>query len=216
MRLSERIYRKLLKAYPERYRRQYEEAMAQLFADQLRAADTGRKLAALWLRTLGDFLRTVPARHAETPNSHYGLKDALRVPSAPWNSSARRAVFLSCVEANSFGRRAITTEDLLMGILREDPQVQELAGSAEAVEGMRREMESREAAPRRIRLATDLPLDAFCRSAVALAKEEAPRRGAPEATARHLLIGIVQQEQTLAAQLLRRHGIDLERLRSDA
>ena len=82
---------------------------------------------------------------------------------------------------------------------------------------MRREIEARELTPR---LDTpeqrDLPLNAACKSALALAKEEAPHSGAPEATPRHLLAGIVQQEQTLAAQLLRRHGVSLDRLRRSA
>ena len=220
MTLSERIYRILLKAYPAQYRNQYEEPMAQLFSDQLRAAETPWKLLCLWLRTLADFLGTLPARHSDARRAPIGL-GRLQLSSAlahhgfvRWSDPARRAVFFSCLKANSFGREEITTEDLLLGILQEDRRIQELAGGTEAVEGMRREIEARETTPRWTRLAKDLPLDAGCRSALALAKEEAPRSGAQEATARHLLIGIVQQERTLSAQLLRRHGIDLERLRS--
>ena len=93
MRLAERIYRLLLKAYPEQYRSRYEEPMAQLFADQLRAADTSWKLVRFWLRTLTDFVRTLPARHAENRvHTLYGLENAQSVPWAPavpWSLPAK-------------------------------------------------------------------------------------------------------------------------------
>ena len=215
MRFSERIYRLLLKAYPKRYRSRYEEPMAQLFADQLQAADTAWKLTRLWLRTAADIFRTLPVRHMESqPHIALGIGNVSGFRNVVWTSSARRSVFFACYEARSFGRGAITVEDLLLGILREDRMVQELAGGAAVVEGMRRTIEERESAPRQEQPEQrDLPLDAACKSALALAKEEAPRLGAEHASPRHLLAGILQQEQTLAAQLLRRQGIDLERLR---
>jgi hypothetical protein len=58
MRLSQRIYRLLLKAYPGRYLRRYGEPMAQLFSDQLRDANSSGGLVRLWSRTLADVLRT--------------------------------------------------------------------------------------------------------------------------------------------------------------
>lgn len=213
MRFSERVYRMLLKTYPERYRRRYEGPMEQLFADQLRAANSPKKLSMLWLRTIADLVRTLPARHAEMPHSLYGLENAQGIPPVSWSLGARKSIFFARCEASSFSRKWITTEDLLLGILREDPQVREMAGGAVAVESMRREIEAREIEQRRVPPSEDLPLNGVSRSALALAIEEAPRSAAPEATPRHLLAGILQQEQTFAAQLLRRHGIDLERLR---
>lgn len=62
---SERLYRILIKAYPSGYRRKYEEAMAQCFRDQLRAANTIGKWVRLWLRTMADFALSLPARHLE-------------------------------------------------------------------------------------------------------------------------------------------------------
>lgn len=215
MRLSERIYGMLLKAYPQRYRRQYEAPMAQLFSDQLRDANTWRKLALLWLRTLADLVRTLPVRHAEAPrHSMYGLENAQGYPRVPWSVSVRKSVFFARHEASSFQREVITTEDLLLGLLRQDERLQDLVGGAGAVERMRDEIKAQETTARRVPPEEDLPLNAASCSALQLAKEEAPRSGAAEATPRHLLAGIVQQEQTLAAQLLRRAGIDLERLRS--
>jgi ClpA/ClpB-like protein len=205
----------LLKAYPKRYRQRYEEPMAQLFADQLQAADSTGKLARLWLRTAADMVRTLPSRHVESqPHLALGIGNVSGFRNIAWNTSAKRSVFFACYEARSFGRGAITVEDLLLGILREDKVVQELAGGAAVVEGMRRTIEERGPAPRQEQMEhRDLPLDAACKSALVLAKEEAPRSGAEHAGPRHLLAGILQQEQTLAAQLLQRYGLTLERLR---
>jgi len=143
MRLSERIYRTLLKAYPKWYRRQYEQPMAQLFSDQLRAASTWRKLSLLWLRTLADLVRTLSARHAETPrHSLYGLENAQGYPRVPWSLSVRKSVFFARYEASSFDRKVITTEDLLLGVLREDVRLRELVGGVEALERIRSEIEA--------------------------------------------------------------------------
>lgn len=62
---SERLYQFLLKAYPSGYRLKYEEAMAQCFRDQLRAANTIGKWVRLWLRTMADFALSLPPRHLE-------------------------------------------------------------------------------------------------------------------------------------------------------
>jgi hypothetical protein len=49
---SQNLYRILLKVYPARYRRKYEQAMTQCFRDQLREADTRVKPVCLWFRTI--------------------------------------------------------------------------------------------------------------------------------------------------------------------
>ena len=59
--ISERVYRLLLVAYPRRFRREYGEAMAQVFRDCCRAAEHGQGLRGvlrLWLATLRDLAGT--------------------------------------------------------------------------------------------------------------------------------------------------------------
>ena len=59
--LSEKIYRRLLWLYPAGHRRDYGEAMAQLFRDQCRdawQAGRGVGLVKLWLRVLPDLGKT--------------------------------------------------------------------------------------------------------------------------------------------------------------
>jgi hypothetical protein len=59
--VSEKIYRKLLRLYPQAHRRDYAEQMAQLFRDQCRDAWRAKRSAGifkLWLRVLPDVGKT--------------------------------------------------------------------------------------------------------------------------------------------------------------
>src|SRR5260370_17624173 len=60
MKVHERIYRILLKAYPSAFQREYGESMTQLFRDQLKDAIAARKLLSFWKRIMADLLRTAP------------------------------------------------------------------------------------------------------------------------------------------------------------
>src|SRR5262245_52080469 len=59
--VSEKIYRQLLRLYPQAHRHDYAEQMAQLFRDQCRDAWHARRSAGifkLWLRVLPDIAKT--------------------------------------------------------------------------------------------------------------------------------------------------------------
>jgi hypothetical protein len=210
MRFSERIYRLLLKIYPEAYRLRYEQPMAQLFSDQLRAADTRGKLVVLWLRTLVDLARSVPARHADRPPLPLSRLDPVTpLPLVPWSATARRSIFFAREEASAFGSRVITVEHLLAGILRGEQELPELGPRRDE---LLRELEAGETRPRRNPPAEDLPISGVLRGVLSVAKDEASRAGASHCTPRHLIAAILQQE-TAAAKLMRRHGIGSERFR---
>ena len=55
------VYRCLLRVYPRRFRVEYRDDMALLFAEQLRNEPASR----VWTRTLIDLAITIPARHLE-------------------------------------------------------------------------------------------------------------------------------------------------------
>jgi len=112
MRHSEVIYRTLLKAYPSRSLRRYGKPMAQLFSDRLRHATGARPLVRLWLRTLADLVRSVPARYIDRLRQlgHFGV----------YNQASRRSVFFARYTATCLVHFSITPEDILAGLLRED------------------------------------------------------------------------------------------------
>jgi hypothetical protein len=193
MKLSEELYRFLLRAYPRPYRERYGEPMAQLFRDRLRDADTPAKTAAFWVRTAADWAVTVPARHWER---------LTRTPLRTLGGPARRCVFYASYEAGSFAAGEITVEHLLLGILRQEPSlVSEICRQAicRAIE---------EKAPARqlvARVARPLRLSEHATRALETAGEIAgQRRVAP----RDLAAGIPRLENTLPARLLREHMRD--------
>ncbi len=73
---SERLYRSLLVAYPEEFRRQYSEQLVQAFGD-LRREELEQRgrigLLVLWLRTLSDLLMSVLLERSVFPVSSLSL-----------------------------------------------------------------------------------------------------------------------------------------------
>lgn len=68
-----RLYALLLYLYPAPFRREYGESMLQLFNDQRRAARGAGGYVMLWLKTLLDLARSVPAAHANAPGPSRGV-----------------------------------------------------------------------------------------------------------------------------------------------
>ena len=200
MSLSERVYLLLLKIYPNRYRREYEAPMLQHFRDQLRSASSAKELLRFWLRIATDLARTVPARHLERWLPHHRHQ-------SPFTEDARQAIFFARYEASSFSRCEITLEHLLLGLLRSTPVLQSRLGEQGLDDVLRRIAES-EAIARRIPPMETLPLSEECKRAVKLAVDEATAAGEPRAATPHLIRAILQHETSLAARILRDHGID--------
>jgi Clp amino terminal domain, pathogenicity island component len=184
---AENLYRILLRAYPSRYRREYEEAMAQCFRDQWRAANTTGKRVRLWLRIFGDLAATIPLQHWAGGRFEGYTRDA------------KRAIFFARYEAVSFGGPEITLDHLLLGVLRDN---KELAAAVEA----------RQTNPRRRPVlqvhAGRIPLGPDCKKALAEASRLA-RASGTKVTPRHFLSAILAQrmqdteDTSEAARLLR-------------
>ena len=204
MRLSERIYRILLKAYPNRYLCRYGEPMAQLFSDQLQRASGAGPLVRLWLRTMGDLSRTVPAWYFERllPN---------RGAFSRYNEAARRSIVFARYEAACLGHGYIMPEDLLAGLLREDREIRGCLNPEALVEI--RQAVGVAVGPVQRKVSGQMPLSDTVKQILSLAVVEAERTGAKSITTRHVAAAILSQGQTLAADLLCQYGINLDRLR---
>jgi hypothetical protein len=215
---SERLYRILLKAYPARYRHEYEEAMAQCFRDQLRTANTTAKRICFWFRIMTDFTLTVPVRHLER------LMRRDRTPARPsrhgtfddYSGLAKRAIFFARYEAASFSGPEISLEHLLLGTLREDQKLAAAVLGRNGFKGIVRAIEAQQANPRRHPTRKELsilrsPLILDCKKTLKRAWEEAHTSGV-QVSPRHLLSAILHQNTSLAARLLREHAVDLSLL----
>jgi putative ABC transport system permease protein len=76
--LSERLYRMMLRAYPADFRDEYGPEMVRLFRNR----STAEPLLALWLHTLLDWAVTVPSRHLDVlrQDLRYGFRVLFRAP----------------------------------------------------------------------------------------------------------------------------------------
>jgi hypothetical protein len=198
MSLSERIYLLLLKIYPNSYRREYEAPMLQHFRDQLGSASSAKERLRFWLRIITDLARTIPARHLERWLPRHG--------NFRLTEDALQAILFARYEASSFSRSEITLEHLLLGVIRNDPGLRSRLGQR-GVEDVVRRIEVAEAASRRIPPDEDLPLSQESKRAAKQAIDEASASG-ERATERHLIRAILQQENSLAASILRDWRID--------
>jgi len=191
MRISERLYRTLLRAYPRAYQRRYAEPMEQLFRDRLRETHSLPDRLRLWLQTLADWAVSVPREYWEA----WTHQSAHRLHSG----AARQCMFFARSETSSFSRREIKLEHLLLGMLREEPSL--VADVASVIH----EIESHEPSGQRIPPMEDLRLSRETMRVWVAAAAIARAAGRRQATPRDLAAGILRETDTLAARLLRDH-----------
>jgi hypothetical protein len=85
--LSQRLYRQLLRLYPQAYRTTYEAEMFRLFTNQCREAYQQQGwlgILFLWLRTFVDVGKTVMIEHFSDPNARIGLLEVMPSSPLPW------------------------------------------------------------------------------------------------------------------------------------
>lgn len=126
---------------------------------------------------------------------------------------ARRCIFFARYEAGVLGTSTITLECLLLGILREDKRVA-MRLPLGAVEAIRKKVEEM-AGPRgeRVPMSVDLPISMEMTRALAQAAEECEKLNHMLIDAPHLVLGLLREESSLAAELLRKYGINYEQYR---
>ena len=133
-----------------------------------------------------------------------------------YTEKARRTIFFARYEASQFGSQYIETEHLLLGLLRENKAVtSRFLRSQDAVESIRSQIGAQTPIREKISVSVDLPLSEGCKRVLAYAAEEAERLDHKHIGAEHLLLGLLREEESLAAKLLRERGIDIDRVRKD-
>jgi len=128
---------------------------------------------------------------------------------------ARRALSLAQESAEALEHGNIGTEHLLLGLMRETDGVAnhvlgDLGVTADQIETLVKEMS--QAGTRRSPTAP-LELSVRTRRALELAVDEARQMNHDYVGTEHLLLGILRQNDSTAANILRRLGLDLERVR---
>ena len=134
-----------------------------------------------------------------------------------YTEKARRVIFFARYEASEFGSAWIEPHHLLLGLLRDSWDVVEpFLKSRDRGLAIRKEIEQR--FPRQARTATsvDLPLSHESKRVLAYAAEEAERLRHHSIGTLHLLLGLLREQGSVAAEILRRRGLDLDGLREAA
>jgi ATP-dependent Clp protease ATP-binding subunit ClpC len=134
-----------------------------------------------------------------------------------FNEHVRRSLFFARYEASRSSSRAIGTEHLLLGMLREADPV--LTGLLRRIDGnlkeLRDELLGDRVALERVSTSPDLPLAEDTKKALAFAVHEAESMGHGSVGTEHLLLGLLRVDSSTASQYLGAHGFDLFQLREE-
>jgi ATP-dependent Clp protease ATP-binding subunit ClpC len=131
-----------------------------------------------------------------------------------YTEKARRVIFFARYDASQYGSHCIDTEHLLLGLMRENfPLISHMIGSGISADAIRQEIEKQIQRGERFSTAVEVPLSAESRRVLKFAAEEAERLAERHVDTAHLLLGLLREENALAAVTLRRHGAHLAEIR---
>ena len=129
-----------------------------------------------------------------------------------YTEKARRVVFFAYYEANHYSSPLIETEHILLGVLREYPELAQLLPSG-ASEAIRKQIDARTPPRHKIPSSVDLPLSNESKRVLAYGAEEAERLAHRHIGPEHLLLGLLREKGGFTAEILRRQGLDVTKLR---
>jgi ATP-dependent Clp protease ATP-binding subunit ClpC len=128
-----------------------------------------------------------------------------------YNEPARRTLFYSRAEASQLGSVAIETEHLLLGVAREGgPIVGGLLADANfSYDGVRKEIHdvTKDRPKSNTPTSVEIPFTAQTKSVLMYAAEEADRLEHGHIGPEHLLLGLLRERGTVAAQILAQNGL---------
>jgi ATP-dependent Clp protease ATP-binding subunit ClpC len=132
-----------------------------------------------------------------------------------YTEKARRIIFFARYEASQYGSPYIETEHLLLGIVREDKALSFRFLKTADFETIRQQIDLRTEIREKVSTSVDLPLSNECKRVLAYAAEEAERLSNKHIGSEHLLLGLLREDKSFAAELLRGHGAQLEAIRGE-
>ncbi len=129
---------------------------------------------------------------------------------------ARRVVFFAQEEANRLGENYVSTEHLLLGLVRENDSVAAriLDRLGVSLSRIRAEVE-RQVSRGDGRLGQDMQLTPRAKRVIDLAYDEARQLNNNYIGTEHLLLGLIREGDGLAGRVLQKLGVDIERTRRE-
>jgi ATP-dependent Clp protease ATP-binding subunit ClpC len=134
-----------------------------------------------------------------------------------YTEKARRVIFFARYEASQFGAPAIEPEHLLLGLMREDKTLTArfLARAQASLEAIRKEIEGRAPLREKISTSVELPLAPETKRVLQYAHEESDRLQHRHIGTEHLLLGLLREERSMAAEILYERGLRLAAVREE-
>jgi ATP-dependent Clp protease ATP-binding subunit ClpC len=135
-----------------------------------------------------------------------------------YTEKARRVIFFARYEALQYGSQTIAPEHILLGLMREDKTISARFfpfRNSLTVEAIRREVEGRIVLRERIPQSVELHLAPETKRILAFANEESQRLKNRHIGPEHLLLGLVREEKSIAAEILFQFGLRLQDVRDE-
>src|ERR1700694_4205930 len=134
-----------------------------------------------------------------------------------YTEKARRVIFFARYEASQFGAPAIDPEHLLLGLMREDKTLtgRFFPRAQVSIESIRKEIEGRTLLREKISTSVELPLAPETKRVLAYAHEESDRLQHRHIGTEHLLLGLLREERSMAAEILYERGLRLNAVRDE-
>jgi hypothetical protein len=134
-----------------------------------------------------------------------------------YTERARRVLFFARYEASQLGHLSIESEHLLLGLIREGKGLTSriFARSHLSLENIRREVEERTIFHERVSTSVEIPFTPEAKRVLGFAAEEADRLRHNYIGTEHLLLGVLREERSVAAEILMGKGMRLDTVRED-
>jgi ATP-dependent Clp protease ATP-binding subunit ClpC len=134
-----------------------------------------------------------------------------------YTEKARRVIFFARYEASQFGAQAIEAEHILLGLLREDKGLTNrfFPRPQGSIESIRKDIEHRTVVREKVSTSVDLPLSQTAKRVLGYAQEESERLAHRYIGTEHLLLGLLREEKSVAAEILYERGLRLTQIREE-
>ena len=134
-----------------------------------------------------------------------------------YTEKARRVIFFARYETSQLGARRIEAEHILLGLLREDKALSSrfFPHAETALEKIRKQIEGRTVSRDKVSTSVELPLSDEAKRVLTYAAEEADRSMCNYIGTEHILLGLLREENSLAAEILYENGLRLSRVREE-
>ncbi len=134
-----------------------------------------------------------------------------------YTEKARRVIFFARYEASQFGSPYIETEHLLLGLIREDKTLTNrfFPKANSSIDTIRKEIEGRSLVREKVSTSVDLPFSDESKRVLNCAAEESERLSHKHIGTEHILMGLLREEKSVAAEILRERGLRLGMVREE-